>query len=72
MSQSTGKHVVGALALGTVLVSLDASALNVALPSVQRDLDATSANLQLIVVAYMIAMAACILPIGAISDRVGR
>ena len=72
MSQPTGKHVVGALALGTVLVSLDASALNVALPSVQRDLDATSANLQLIVVAYMIAMAACILPIGAISDRVGR
>jgi EmrB/QacA subfamily drug resistance transporter len=53
-------------------VSLDGSALNVALPSVQRDLDATSANLQLIVVAYLIAMAACILPIGAISDRVGR
>jgi len=61
-----------ALALGTVLVSIDASAMNVALPSVQRDFDATSANLQLIVVAYMIAMAACTLPIGAISDRVGR
>lgn len=72
MSQPTGKHVMGALALGTVLVSLDASALNVALPSVQRDLDATSANLQLIVVSYMIAMAACMLPIGAISDRIGR
>ena len=72
MAQPTGRFVMVALALGTVLVSIDASAMNVALPSVQRDFDATSANLQLIVVAYMIAMAACTLPIGAISDRVGR
>jgi MFS transporter, DHA2 family, methylenomycin A resistance protein len=72
MAQPVGKFVMVALALGTVLVSLDASAMNVALPSVQREFDATSANLQLIVVAYMIAMASCTLPIGAISDRVGR
>lgn len=72
MAQPTGRFVMVALALGTVLVSIDSSAMNVALPSVQRDFDATSANLQLIVVAYMIAMAACTLPIGAISDRVGR
>jgi EmrB/QacA subfamily drug resistance transporter len=72
MAQPTGRFVMVALALGTVLASIDASAMNVALPSVQREFDATSANLQLIVVAYMIAMAACTLPIGAISDRVGR
>lgn len=72
MAQPTGRFVMVALALGTVLVSIDTSAMNVALPSVQRDFDATSANLQLIVVAYMIAMAACTLPIAAISDRVGR
>jgi EmrB/QacA subfamily drug resistance transporter len=72
MAQPTGRFVMVALALGTVLASIDVSAMNVALPSVQRDFDATSANLQLIVVAYMISLAACTLPIGAISDRVGR
>jgi len=72
MAQPSGRFVMVALALGTVLASIDASAMNVALPSVQREFGATSANLQLIVVAYMIAMAACTLPIGAISDRVGR
>lgn len=67
-----GKFVMLALALGQVLVSLDSSAMTIALPSVQRDLDASSAGLQLIVVVYMIASAACTLPIAAISDRVGR
>jgi DHA2 family methylenomycin A resistance protein-like MFS transporter len=70
--QPTGKFVMVALILGTILVSIDGSAMSVALPSVQRQFDATSANLQLIMVAYMIAMAACLLPIGAVSDRVGR
>jgi MFS family permease len=70
--QPTGKFVMVALILGTILVSIDGSAMSVALPSVQRQFDATSANLQLIMVAYMIATAACLLPIGAVSDRVGR
>jgi len=72
MAKPIGKFVIVALALGQVLVSLDASALNVALPSIQREFDASSSQLQLIVVSYMIAMAACMLPMGAISDRVGR
>ena len=67
-----GKFVMLALALGQVLVSLDSSAMTIALPAVQRDLDASSSGLQLIVVVYMIASAACTLPIAAISDRVGR
>ncbi len=67
-----GSLVVAALAFGQVLVSLDASVVNVALPSIQNDLGTTSGQMQMIVVAYMIALAGLILPIGALSDRIGR
>jgi EmrB/QacA subfamily drug resistance transporter len=71
-AQPVGKFVIVALAMGQVLVSLDATAMNIALPTVQNDLGASSSSLQLIIVSYMIASAACTLPIAAISDRVGR
>jgi DHA2 family methylenomycin A resistance protein-like MFS transporter len=71
-AQPVGKFVIVALAMGQVLVSLDATAMNIALPAVQNDLGASSSSLQLIIVSYMIASAACTLPIAAISDRVGR
>jgi EmrB/QacA subfamily drug resistance transporter len=67
-----GSVVVASLAFGQVLVSLDASVVNVALPSIQNDLGSTSGQMQMIVVAYMIALAGLILPIGALSDRIGR
>ena len=70
--KSIGAFVVGALAFGQVLVSLDASVVNVALPSIQNDLGTTSGQMQIIVVAYMIALAGLILPISALSDRIGR
>ena len=71
-NKSIGTLVVGALAFGQVLVSLDASVVNVALPSIQNDLGSTSGQMQIIVVAYMIALAGLILPISALSDRIGR
>lgn len=71
-SQKIGGFVVAALAFGQVLVSLDASVVNVALPSIQTDLGSTSGQMQIIVVAYMIALAGLILPISALSDRIGR
>lgn len=71
-NKSIGAVVVGALAFGQVLVSLDASVVNVALPSIQNELGSTSGQMQLIVVAYMIALAGLILPISAFSDRIGR
>lgn len=67
-----GGFVVAALAFGQVLVSLDASVVNVALPSIQNELGSTSGQMQMIVVAYMITLAGLILPIAAFSDRIGR
>lgn len=69
---SVGRGTIVALAFGQVLVSLDASVVNVALPSIQSDFGSSSGQMQMIVVAYMIALAGLILPIAAYSDRIGR
>lgn len=58
----------GALAL----ISLDNTILNVALPSLQEDLDATTADLQWMVDAYSVLFAGTLLLAGALGDRFGR
>lgn len=64
--------VVAALAAGQFLVGLDASVATVALPRIQRDLDASAPQLQWVLMAYVVAGAALALPVGALGDRLGR
>lgn len=64
--------VIGALAAGQFLVGLDASVATVALPRIQRDLDASAPQLQWVLMAYVVAGAALALPVGALGDRIGR
>lgn len=51
---------------------IDTSALNVALPAVQADLQATDTQLLWIVNAYLLMLAALILVGGSLGDRLGR
>jgi EmrB/QacA subfamily drug resistance transporter len=60
------------LCVTLLLVSLDLTVLNVALPSIVRGLHATSSQLQWIVDAYAVAFAGLLLTLGALGDRVGR
>ena len=60
------------LCVTLLLISLDNTILNVALPSVVRSLGATSSQLQWIVDAYAIVFAGLLLTLGALGDRVGR
>ena len=60
------------LCVTLLLVSLDNTILNVALPSIVRSLHATSSELQWIVDAYAIVFAGLLLTLGALGDRVGR
>ena len=60
------------LCVTLLLISLDTTILNVALPSIVRDLHATSSQLQWIVDAYAIAFAGLLLTLGATGDRLGR
>ncbi|HWG24080.1 MFS transporter [Actinospica sp.] len=57
--------------LGFVMIAIDASAVNVALPSVGRGLGGSTAGLQWIVDAYTLMFAALLLSAGAFSDRLG-
>ena len=60
------------LCVTLLLISLDTTILNVALPSVVRDINATSSQLQWIVDAYAIVFAGLLLTMGATGDRLGR
>lgn len=58
--------------LGTAMVYLDQSALNIALPTLQKDLRADLGGLQWITDIYILIMAALMLVGGALGDRHGR
>jgi EmrB/QacA subfamily drug resistance transporter len=54
------------------MVNLDNTVLNVALPTLVRDLHATTTQLQWIVDAYVLVFAGLLLVAGSVADRVGR
>src|SRR3979411_3158331 len=67
-------HSIAALAvicLSVFVVSVDATIVNVALPTLSRELDADTAQLQWIVDAYTLVMAGLLLSAGSLSDRYG-
>jgi hypothetical protein len=64
--------VLAATILGSGMVFVDGSAVNVALPALQRDLGATIADAQWIVESYALFLAALLLAAGAAGDRYGR
>jgi EmrB/QacA subfamily drug resistance transporter len=71
----TGRVRSAALAVVCVAVliaNLDNTILNVALPTLSRDLNAGPADLQWIVDAYVIVFAGLLLTAGSLADRVGR
>jgi EmrB/QacA subfamily drug resistance transporter len=62
--------IVMCLCLGTVLSAV--ASLNVALPVLARDTDATQTEMQWIIDSYALVFAALLLPAGALGDRFGR
>jgi EmrB/QacA subfamily drug resistance transporter len=61
-----------AVCLGTFMLLLDVTIVNVALPSIQTSLHASFSDLQWVVDAYALALAACLLTAGAFADMYGR
>src|SRR3954463_4383187 len=58
--------------LGQLMIVVDASIVNVALPAIQRDLDFTQANLTWVVDGYMITYGSFLLLAGRLGDLIGR
>ena len=61
-----------AVSVATFMLLLDITVVNTALPSIQRDLSASFTDLQWVIDAYTLALAAVVLTAGSIADRVGR
>ena len=64
--------VLLALCSAALIINIDVTIVNVALPSLVRQLDATTTNLQWIIDAYTLVFAALILAAGSLGDRLGR
>src|ERR1044071_2809136 len=64
--------VLVTLCLAAFTINLDTTIVNVTLPTLVRDLDASTRELQWIVDAYNLVFAALVLAAGSISDRLGR
>src|SRR3954449_10869974 len=60
------------LCLALLVLVVDNTVLNLAIPSLMRDLSATPADVQWIIDAYILAFAGLLLTAGSLSDRYGR
>jgi len=63
---------LAAVCLGTFMLLLDITIVNVALPSIQAELHASFADLQWVVDAYALTLAALLLTTGSLADLFGR
>jgi EmrB/QacA subfamily drug resistance transporter len=64
--------VLGVMCLSLLLIVMDNTIVNVALPTLQRDLDASTTQLQWVVDAYILVFAGLLLTMGSLGDRFGR
>jgi EmrB/QacA subfamily drug resistance transporter len=69
---AAGRWVLGVSILGSGLTFLDGTVVNVAVPEIGRDLDASTASLQWILNGYTLTLASLILLGGSLGDRLGR
>ena len=61
-----------AVSTATFMLLLDITVVNVALPSIRKDLGASFTDLQWVVDAYALTLAALVLTAGSLADRLGR
>jgi EmrB/QacA subfamily drug resistance transporter len=72
MGTPAARWVLLATVLGSGVAFLDGTIVNVALPSIARDLDASLADLQWVLDAYLVTLSALVLLGGSLGDRYGR
>ncbi len=64
--------VLGVLCLSMTIIVMDNTILNVAIPSLIRELNATNSQVQWIIDSYTLVFAGLLLTTGSLSDRFGR
>lgn len=72
LSSARGRWILACVVLASGMAMLDGTVVNVALPTIGRDLDASLSALQWVVNAYMLTLSSLLLWGGALGDRIGR
>ena len=72
LGEASGRWVLLATVLGSALAGIDATVVNIALPTIGRELHGGFSSLQWAVNAYTLTLASFILLGGALGDRYGR
>lgn len=70
--KSSGKWILAATILGSSLAFIDGTVVNIALPALQKDLQATVVGVQWVIESYSLLLAALLLVGGSMGDRYGR
>jgi len=63
---------VAFLCLSVLIAAIDDGVLNLALPAISKEFQASTSELQWAINAYLLAFTALLLPMGALGDRLGR
>src|SRR5215213_917081 len=72
-NQTTTKWwTLGVVSVATFMLLLDITVVNTALPAIEADLHASFTDLQWVVDAYTLTLAAVVLTAGSLADRLGR
>src|SRR4051812_6103563 len=72
LHSAKGRIALVATVAASAMASLDATIVNVALPHIGHDFDASVSSLQWVLTGYLLALASLILLGGALGDRFGR
>ncbi|GGB33781.1 MFS transporter [Flexivirga endophytica] len=64
--------VLAICCMSLFIVGIDATAVNLAIPSIGRDLDASGSQLQWVMDAYTLVLASLLMLAGSMGDRIGR
>jgi MFS family permease len=63
---------LGILSIALIIIGLDVTVLNVAIPTLQAELNASASGLQWIINTYILVFAGVLLTIGSLGDRFRR
>jgi EmrB/QacA subfamily drug resistance transporter len=71
-TKTRGRWILAATILGSSMVFIDGTVVNVALPALQKNLNATAVDVQWVVESYALFLAALLLFGGSLGDHFGR
>lgn len=64
--------VLASVACGTFMATLDSSIVNIALPTLTKEMDADLYQVKWVVIIYLLVITCLLLPLGRLSDQLGR